>query len=404
MDSPPSSSGYVPVSLSDTLTSQRTYRSTKTAPSSSSSAGLPSSTSHSTLPRPHGPRPSHATGASSYNAKERQEAARREAAAMMASLGIEETPRPARSLNSAAGGPGAAQAGGGASAVELASLRAQLADKEDEIASLRREVGVLQREKKELAGKNAALEKEKRERGDAGAGLDVRQLEELERQFESQEQLLAGYQKEAERSMQELDALRNRQRRLTDFLERTYGADWADDLGLTDKPRAGSSPIVRTKLAARASLANTGTPTGLPPLSRLNSDASLLTSSSVFETPSHSSSSISSAALPDEPSSPSQAHSPSPATTTLSPSLPTGPSFPASASLTLDPSAATALKAHLDSVQALLRSMESRLIARDVELAAVEKRAREEKELAGGKVSGLEETVRRLQEQLAGGA
>ncbi|BGP14614.1 hypothetical protein JCM10213_002218 [Rhodosporidiobolus nylandii] len=399
-------SGYVPLSLTDTLTSTRTYRSAKAA----------SSTSSRPAPRP--------SVAGSYNAKERQDAARRQAAEMMSALGmssapssaqldVEATPRPDRSLNTAAagagratgamvdetprpdrqygaaGGAGRAAAGAsegtGAAALEAVSLRTRLADKDEELAALRREVGVLQREKKDLSLKVDRLEREKRETGGT-AGLDVRQLEELERQFEAQEKLLAGYQREAERSATELDGLRGRQRRYAEWFERTYGPDWQDDLGLTDKPHSSSSPIVRTKLAARASLAGggggLGTPTaGHPLLQRLNTDSS---SSSIFSAPTDESHS-----LLDELSSPSR--SPSPAATAVS-----APAPPA----TIDPAANAALKQHLDAVQALLRSMEARLIARDVELAEVEKRAREEKELARGKQGELEEVVEKLREEL----
>ncbi|GAA5821297.1 hypothetical protein JCM11251_004558 [Rhodosporidiobolus azoricus] len=388
MDSPPSSSGYVPVSLQDTLTRDRTYRSTKTANSSSS--------------RP-APRPSHAH-AGSFNAKERADAARREAAAMMATLGmsstpssfdlaadVEATPRPDRSLNSAAQGASSRSTGAGSSSIEIAALKAQLGDKDEELDALRREVSVLQREKKDLSSKVDKLEKEERERG-GNAGLDVRQLEELEKQFEAQEVLLAGYQKEAEKSAQELDSLRNRQRRLGDFLERAYGPNWAEELELGDK-RSGTSPVVRKKLVARASLANSPSTTTMPPLSRLNTDSS--SSSSIFETPTHS---IDSDQRYDELSSPSHAPT-SPNTASTSPPFPSA-ATPSAALPLLDPSAASALSKHLDSVQALLRSMETRLIARDVELQQVEKRAKEEKDKANVKAKDLEEIVTKLSEQL----
>ncbi|GAA5884639.1 hypothetical protein JCM6882_005330 [Rhodosporidiobolus microsporus] len=387
MDSPPPSSVYVPVSLQDTLTQRdRTYRSAKTAAPSSGST---------TASRP-GPRPSHAAGhGGSFNAKERADAARREAAAMMATLGmpaandVEATPRPERSFNSAAAQGAAARAGaGGASSIELAALRAQLSDRDDELAAAWREVGVLQREKKELQARVDKLEREKKE-GGGNAGLDVRQLEELEAQFAQQEVLLAGYQKEAEKSAQELDSLRNRQRRVGDFLERTYGRNWAEDLELGDK-RTNGSPVVRKKLVARASLAHSpSSSSSVPTLSRLNTDSS--SSSSIFETPTHS---TSPSVSYDEPASPS--HAPTASTSPPSSAPPSSTAAP----LTLDPSAVSALKQHLESVQALLRSMETRLIARDAELLAVEKRAREEREKASGRAGELEGLVRRLEEQL----
>ncbi|GAA5967358.1 hypothetical protein JCM11641_000523 [Rhodosporidiobolus odoratus] len=379
-------SGYVPLSLADTITkANRSYRSNKTATTSSRPA----------------PRPSHA-GAGSFNAKERADAARREAAAMIDTLGlastpsssslaadVEATPRPDRSLNSTAMRGGGVGAAGTGLSLEVVALKAQLGDKDDELSSLRREFVILQREKKDLAVQVAKLETEKRE-GGGNAGLDAKQLEELEKQFESQELLLGGYQREAEKAAQELDTLRNRQRRMTEWFERTYGSDWADDLGLTDKPQSGSSPIARTKLVARASLAGTGVSSSsasVPSLSRLNTDSSSVSSSSIFETPAQSSPRMLDAQ-------PSPSHSPSPATTSLSPALASSAGF--------DPVASAGLKQHLESVQALLRSMEARLIARDVEVAKIEKRARDEKEVAREKQVELEKVVDKFKGELQG--
>lgn len=54
-----------------------------------------------------------------------------------------------------------------------------------------------------------------------------------------------------------------------------------------------------------------------------------------------------------------------------------------------------ALKAQLDSVQALMRGVERRLISREVELDAVEMRAREEARKAEERAAEVEEMVRR---------
>lgn len=327
-----------------------------------------------------------------------------------ASSDVQATPRPERSFNTNHGAASALPRPAGVS-VEVASLRAALGDKEDELAALRREVAVLEREKGVLSTKCDKLEREKKDSGGT-AGLDVRQLEELERQFEQQEKLLMGYQREAEKSAAEMDALKmrcvqlslllalelersvdafvkwNRQRRFIDYFDRVHGGDWETDLGLSDKPNTLSSPVARIgKLAARASLAPTGTP---PPLNRLDTGSS---SSSIFASTSPS--------LLEEPKSPSDAPSPPPAVNGLPPppssatiAAPASGAFPFT--LVQDPAAAAALKQHLESVQVLLRSMEARLIARDGELVAVEKRAREEKEEAEGKTLELKEMVQRL--------
>lgn len=192
MDSPDKSL-YVPLSLQDTLTQpKRTYTSSSSAASSSSSSSAR-------------PRPSHAH--SSSLSRERGELARRDAQAMMHALGmgtpgpahaarpeVDETPRPVRSLNAAASSSSNAAAAG---ASELASLRALLADKDAELASVRRE-------KRELASRVSTLEREAAK----AAALDPRQLEELERQFETQETLLSGYQRELEKGAGELDKMR----------------------------------------------------------------------------------------------------------------------------------------------------------------------------------------------------
>ncbi|GAA6004797.1 uncharacterized protein JCM10292_002517 [Rhodotorula paludigena] len=360
MDSPDKSS-YIPLSLSDTLTQpKRTYRS-----AASTAAPPTASTSR--------PRPSHVHSASSIS-KERSEAARREAAAFAEALGfsssaapaeVEATPRPVRSTG---------RTDAGTSAAEIAGLKAQLQDKDQELAALRRELAVLSRDKKDLVAHVERLEQGSPRKD--GAALDSRQLEELEKQFEAQETLLSGYQREAERSAQALEQLRTKQRRLTDYLERTYGPSWADDLGLSDRPAnalgVGASPAVRTKLVARASLA--GTPTSYGTLTRSHTlGAVAIPESPVQEEQEQNS---------DVPPSPAEPPATSPPTSAVSPltSLTTAP-IPA------------ALAAHLDSVQALLRSMEARLISRDIELQAAEQRARVEAERARTRTMDLEKLI-----------
>ncbi|GAA5953315.1 hypothetical protein JCM21900_004481 [Sporobolomyces salmonicolor] len=361
MDSP-NASGYVPLSLTDTLTKpQRSYRSANAVVSTSA--------------RP-GPRPSHAaTGSFSgtSTAKDRSEVARREAAAMCDALGIgsvpspglhgaddiEATPRPERSLNSTA-----ARSASSSAAVELATLRSTLGDKDTEIAALRREIGVLVREKKELGTRCEVLERETA-RGTAKGGLDAKQLEELEKQFATQEALLGGYQRENEKISSEIDKMRTYQRRLTDFLERTYGPNWAEDLALSDKPPLNSSPTLRTKLTARPSLL--GTPSNPTPRVHPDTAPSL---------------------VPSNPP-PGAAESPSDLSGPASTVLP-----PAAAGVAgQGPISPEALRKHLDSVQALLRGMETRMIARGLELEAVEQRARHETAVAQGRAAELEALV-----------
>jgi predicted RNase H-like nuclease (RuvC/YqgF family) len=113
---------------------------------------------------------------------------------------VEATPKPGRSLNSAdreARGP----------SVEVISLRSTLEGKEQEIAAMRKELAALAREKRDLLAKVDRLEKAA---AADKAGLDVKQMERLEKEFEVQEQMLAGFQKENEKQALEVERLKTR--------------------------------------------------------------------------------------------------------------------------------------------------------------------------------------------------
>lgn len=116
---------------------------------------------------------------------------------------VEATPKPGRSLNSArtadreARGP----------SVEVVSLRSTLEGKEQEIAAMRKELAALTREKRDLLAKVERLEKAA---ASDKAGLDVKQMERLEKEFEVQEQMLAGFQKENEKQALEVERLKTR--------------------------------------------------------------------------------------------------------------------------------------------------------------------------------------------------
>ncbi|BGP21659.1 mannose-6-phosphate isomerase [Rhodotorula toruloides] len=362
MDSPDKSL-YTPVSLADTLSGpQRTYRAT----ANSASSGFTATAS----------------------AKDRSQAAKKEAAAMCEMLGlsgggganVEATPKPGRSLNSTrtadkeARGP----------LVEVVSLRSTLEGKEQEIAAMRKELAALAREKRDLLAKVDRLEKAAQTNK---AALDVKQMERLEKEFEVQEQMLAGFQKENEKQALEVDRLKTRQRRMGEFLERAYGPYWQDELGLADRPGvSAASPAVRGKLAARASLL--GTPVGLGALARSTSFSTSLAQSAIPESPTDV-----------EPPSPSGAVFPS--VPTASPPVPPAISPTAPLPSLLAPALdRSALPQHLESIQALLRAMEARLVARDIELAAVEKRAKEERAKAHEMAEELERTVQEAQSML----
>lgn len=177
-----------------------------------------------------------------------------------------------------------------------------------------------------------------------------------------------------------------RQRRLTDYLERTYGPAWADDLGLSDAPGRGvaaASPAVRTKLVARASLMHAPTPsTSLGSLTR--------------------SATLGAVAIPESPEDDEEDDAGRGAwsescngASTVGDTVDTASSLAPSAAaqpVVQGPSPAL-LAEHLDTVQALLRSMEARLMARDAELVAAERRARAEAAKLGERGHELERLV-----------
>ncbi|GAA5831822.1 hypothetical protein JCM3766R1_000115 [Sporobolomyces carnicolor] len=407
MDSP-NASGYVPLSLVDTLSKpHRSYRSVHATPSSSSSsAGGGGATTLSTSRSYHH---AHSASLAALASKERSEQARREAAAISETLGLgvaSETPVPTRRTISSGGGANRRRQdatdeehdveatpkptkGGGESAVEVAALRAKVGDRDDEIAQLRRELAAATRDKHDLVNKcrrleaDAQLERQQTATGARGGGLDATQVEELVKQFSDQEALLGGYQREAEKSLAELDRLRTKERRFNDWFEKMYGPGWAEELNLTDKPSLSSSPALRTKLsshAARPSLVPSHSSASTGELFRARQDSASTgpRDATTSRPPSSLSSSDSQHPSP-----------PSPSTATTTTATTTTP-----AAVTMDPTLSPlALRHHLESVQALIRGMETRLVARGVELAQVEKRARTDAKAADAKRVELEQFV-----------
>lgn len=178
------------------------------------------------------------------------------------------------------------------------------------------------------------------------------------------------------------DLLRGRSRRMAEYLERFYPS-YEEDLGLVDHSKgSATSPAVRHRLAARASVAGAGAATShsVGGLSRTATvPASLGACAAIPESP-----------RGEDPPSPADARSRSVDSTEQSaaPSPANAPAVPTAA-----------LAQHLDSVQALLRSMEARLISRDVELEAIERRAKEERTAAKAKQEELEALVAETRRQ-----
>ncbi|GAA5938386.1 uncharacterized protein JCM15063_000721 [Sporobolomyces koalae] len=355
MDSP-NASGYVPVSLVDTITrSNRTYGRTSCIPSTPSSSST--TTSISTSRSIHH---AHSSSLAALASKERSEQARREAAEISQTLGLS-LQTPSRTSFNAAEIDAATPRPGKLTNGELVTMRKQLEDKDQEIAALRREINVLTRDKKDLGSKCDQLEQLAATGGTNQGGLDAIQVDELVKQFNDQEALLGGYQREAEKSLAELDRLRTKERRLNDWFERMHGPNWAEELNLlSDKPTLASAPAFRSK--PRPSILT-------PPPS-----SSATMSPSVEHVREESTESVTTS-FSSVSSPPSIAATRIPGDSSMSPE---------------------ALKHHLESVQALIRGMESRLVARAVELEAVEKRARAESRLAESHWIQLENLVQGL--------
>ncbi|KAI5479034.1 hypothetical protein MNV49_004316 [Pseudohyphozyma bogoriensis] len=322
---------YVAVDLLDTISSKRTYVSRAASTT-----------------RGHGPRPSHAHSSSySSTTKERKEASRKETAGILESLGIsgssefsliDETPKPAsRTLApsaSAAAAAGSASSGAsagpsaGGSDAEVVRLRTILGDKENEIAGLRRQLAQASKESEANSRRAERLEKEKAVSG--GFGTDSKRFEDISRSFAEQEQLLAGYQKELEKGQVEQEALKKRYGRLAQFVEKLYGPAWENELanhldrnGIANLPLPGPHSISSPGLRGRPSLMTT------PLVGRLSSGSAGVSGEEENE-------------LVDSPI----AASPSPGV---------GGSVGASGA------GGAELKAHLESLQLMLRSMEKRM-------------------------------------------
>lgn len=188
MDSP-NASGYVPLSLVDTLSKPtRSYRSIQSTPSLSSSRSI---------------HHAHSSSLAALASKERSEQARREAAAISESLGLSssfEKSVPETPIRRGGGGTSSFNHGDveatpkpfqsyPSQASEIATLKAQLSERDQELAAFKREVGILRRDKKELVQKCEKLELDTA-KGAARGGLDAVQVEELVKQFNDQEALL----------------------------------------------------------------------------------------------------------------------------------------------------------------------------------------------------------------------
>ncbi|KAH9815570.1 hypothetical protein DFH28DRAFT_267319 [Melampsora americana] len=107
------------------------------------------------------------------------------------------------------------------------------------ITSLRHKLSESEKVKEELLTKCRRLERELNEAKDQknrpeGKALAAREYEELEKQFDAQEKLLSGYQRENERSLIELESVKVKSLKMATFLNKVYGPDWEDTIGLNE--------------------------------------------------------------------------------------------------------------------------------------------------------------------------
>ncbi|KAI8458827.1 hypothetical protein BY996DRAFT_4344208 [Phakopsora pachyrhizi] len=71
--------------------------------------------------------------------------------------------------------------------------------------------------------------------------LGSKELEDLQKQFETQEKLLAGYQKENERALIELEQAKSRMLKMSNLLSKAYGPDWEQMIILPTTGTSGSN-------------------------------------------------------------------------------------------------------------------------------------------------------------------
>ncbi|EGG12204.1 uncharacterized protein MELLADRAFT_70707 [Melampsora larici-populina 98AG31] len=125
--------------------------------------------------------------------------------------------------------------GSGSGNARHSSLKAD----NETITSLRNKLSESEKAKEELLSKCRRLERELNEVKDSktrpeGKTLAAREYEELEKQFDAQEKLLSGYQRENERSLIELESVKVKSLKMATFLNKVYGPDWEDTIGLND--------------------------------------------------------------------------------------------------------------------------------------------------------------------------
>ncbi|SCV67874.1 BQ2448_5485 [Microbotryum intermedium] len=290
-------------------------------------------------------------------------------------------------------------------------------EKENELKGLRNQVLRLNEENRKLNEKVKGLQDEVAKantrqgsnatsttKGGASAsaleGVGAIQLKELEKSFAEQESLLAGYQRDAEKSFLTIEAMKkqcvphtghvsikvvpiteryctNRARRYTDILAKTYGPNYETELGLDQEN--GSSLLTTTKV----SCATTGISSPAIRNQRDRVRVRMSFGGAAAVTPIASRVGRLEQRIEEEEGGEEQGGTDGPSSASAS----------AKEEAVVEQARHEMLRGYVEGVQTLLRSMEQRLLKRDHELEMMEQRAREEKQLAEAKVEHVEKLI-----------
>ncbi|SCZ96703.1 BZ3500_MvSof-1268-A1-R1_C083g00452 [Microbotryum saponariae] len=210
-------------------------------------------------------------------------------------------------------------------------------------------------------------------------GVGAIQLKELEKSFAEQESLLAGYQRDAEKSFLTIEAMKKQARRYTDILAKTYGPNYETELGL-DQENASSFLTTTKVLSATTGLSS---PAMRNQRDRVRNRMSFGGAAAVVTPIASRVEGIEHGIVEEDNEGEGTDRGPSSADASAS----------AKEEGAVEQARYEMLRGYVEGVQTLLRSMEQRLLKRDYELEMMEQRAREEKQLAEAKVDHVEKLI-----------
>ncbi|SCZ94088.1 BZ3500_MvSof-1268-A1-R1_Chr6-1g08412 [Microbotryum saponariae] len=248
-------------------------------------------------------------------------------------------------------------------------------ERDKEVKSLRKQVVRLNEENKRLNARTSTAS--------ALEGVGAIQLKELEKSFADsfhrQESLLAGYQRDAEKSFLTIEAMKKQARRYTDILAKTYGPNYETELGL-DQENASSFLTTTKVLSATTGLSS---PAMRNQRDRVRNRMSFGGAAAVVTPIASRVEGIEHGIVEEDNEGEGTDRGPSSADASAS----------AKEEGAVEQARYEMLRGYVEGVQTLLRSMEQRLLKRDYELEMMEQRAREEKQLAEAKVDHVEKLI-----------